>query len=259
MVQLDYKIEQEVYTGPFDLLLKAIDHNEIDIFNVSISQIVDSYFAYWRTEKQDLLHASDFLIMAALLLELKSKQLLPKKEELILEEELGDIEGSLLSHIQEYEIYRNLAQTLKERKNVFEKVYGRHEGEKMEKEIELKDVSLQDLVVAFKKAYDQASQRSRFSMIEEEEITLEQRVEEVKHLVTVNPNGIPLVDIFTRGSRIEIVVTFLAMLELAKQHFLRIVQGGRFEQITIIKRKETDDGTRATATGSELGPDQDNS
>ena len=243
MVQLDYEIKQDVYQGPFDLLLKAIDKDEVDIFSVSISQIVDSYFAYWRAEKQDLLHASDFLMMAALLLELKSKQLLPKKEEFILEEEIGDIEGSLLSHIQEYQIYQNLAQTLKERKNVFEKVYGRHEGEKMEKEIELKDVSLQDLVVAFKKAYDTASKRQRFSMIEEEEITLEQRIEEVKHLVTVNPAGIPLVDIFVRGSRIEVVVTFLAMLELAKQRFVRIVQGGRFEQITIIKREESENGT----------------
>jgi len=253
MVQLDYKIEQEVYTGPFDLLLKAIDHNEVDIFNVSISQIVDSYFAYWRTEKQDLLHASDFLIMAALLLELKSKQLLPKKEELILEEELGDIEGSLLAHIQEYELYQGLAQTLKERKNVFEKVYGRHEGEAMEKDIELKDVSLQDLVVAFKKAYDTAAKRHGVATIEEEEITLEQRIEEVKRLVAANPSGIPLVDIFVRGSRLEVVVTFLAMLELAKQRFIRIVQGGRFEQITIIRRKENDDG----GIGREAAMEQD--
>ncbi|MEE8637934.1 MAG: segregation/condensation protein A, partial [Candidatus Margulisiibacteriota bacterium] len=204
-----------------------------DIFQVSISQITSAYFEYWKREVPDLVLASDFLIMAAYLLEMKSKALLPAKEEEVGDEILSDIEESLVSHIQEYEVYKNLAQTLRQRKEVFEKVYGRHEGEEDEKEIELVDVSLKDLVLAFKRVYQEAAKRESVVPIEAEEITLEDRIIEIKRMVAGRSAGVPFDDIFLRKTRLEIMVTFLAVLELAKQRFIRITQGRRFGSILI--------------------------
>ena len=231
--ELAYQIEIDVYKGPFDLLLKGIDEENIDIYQVSISQITSSYFEYWKREEPDLILASDFLAMAAYLLELKSKALLPAKEEVVEEGVLAGIEESLVSHIQEYEVYKNLAQTLRQRKEVFEKVYGRHEGEEEEKEIELVDVSLRDLVLAFKRVYDEAAKRERIVPIEAEEITLEDRIIGIKKMVAGRSDGVPFEDLFLRKSRLEIVVTFLAILELAKQRFIRLTQGRRFGSILI--------------------------
>lgn len=232
-----YQIEQEVFTGPFDVLLKAIDEGQIEIHQVSLTQITASYFEYWKRQEPDLVLASDFLIMAAYLLELKSKSLLPAKEEIIEEELLGNIEESLVSHIQEYQVFKSLAQTLRKRKEVYEKVYGRHEGEAQEKEFELVDVSLKDLVVAFKRVYDDAAKREQVVPIKAEEVTLEDRIVEVKRLLAGRKDGVPFVDIFIRKTRIEIVVTFLAILELAKQRFIKITQSRQFGTILLFARE----------------------
>ncbi|PIS28831.1 hypothetical protein COT42_06840 [Candidatus Saganbacteria bacterium CG08_land_8_20_14_0_20_45_16] len=255
MVKVAYQVIQEAYQGPFDLLLKAIDDGQLDVFRVSIAQIISSYLSYWQ-QSLDLLGASDFLIMAAYLLELKSRALLPAKEEPEVEALYGSIEDSLVSHLQEYAIYKNLAATLRQRKEVYEHVYGRHEGEQLEKEIDLVDVSLQDLVLAFKKAYDLAAKRQRFRTIVEDEITLEVRLMEVRKMIEDQSSGVPLEELFFRGTRLEVVVTFLAILELAKQFFIRIIQGSRFAEILIVKRKEQDDGNFKSAS---LGQDQNDS
>ncbi|MBU0672012.1 MAG: segregation/condensation protein A [Candidatus Margulisbacteria bacterium] len=235
-----YQIAIDVFTGPFDILLKAIDEGQINIYQVSLAEITSSYFEYWKRQEPDLVLASDFLIMAAYLVEMKSKSLLPAREELNPEDMLVDVEESLVSHIQEYEIYKNLAQTLRQRKDVFEKVYGRHEGEPQEKEIELVDVSLKDLVQAFKRVYDDAVKREQIVSIEAEEITLEDRIIEVKRLLAGRRDGVPFVDIFIRKTRIEIVVTFLAVLELAKQRVIKITQSRRFATILLFAREVYD-------------------
>lgn len=231
-----YEVETEVFTGPFDLLLKAIDEGQVDIFKVSVSRIIAAFFDAWKKETVNLIFSSDFLIMAAYLLEMKSKALLPTVATEAEEEMLGNLEESLLSHLQEYEAYKNIAQTLRQRKEVFEKIYGRHEGEAQEKEIELVDVSLKDLVQAFKRVYDQAAKREKIIPISSEEVTLEQRVQEIKDLLTSRSEGVPFIDIFIRKTRLEIVVTFLAVLELAKQNFLRVVQDRRFSEIMIVPK-----------------------
>jgi len=231
-----YEIEIDVFKGPFDLLLKAIDDGEIDIYQVSLSRITTAYFEYWKKQDPPLVLASDFLFMAAYLLELKSKSMLPAREE-ILDDSLLGIEESLVSHIQEYQVFKNLAQTLKERKQFFSKVYGRHEGEGQEKVFELVDISLRDLVQAFQKVYSEAAKRESVVSIEEEEITLEDRIKEIKALLACNPQGVALEKIFVRWTRIEIVVSFLAILELAKQSMIRITQDLRFGSILIVPKK----------------------
>jgi segregation and condensation protein A len=235
-----YQIEIDVYQGPFDLLLKAIDDGEIDIYRVSLSQVTNAYFVYWKKQDPPLILASDFLFMAAYLLELKSKSMLPAREEILAEELLG-VEESLVSHIQEYAVFKGLAQTLKERKKVFSKVYGRHEGEGQEQVFELVDISLRDLVQAFQKVYSEAAKRESIVPIEEEEVKLEDRIQEIKDMLSRRTGGVAFEEIFIRKTRLEIVVTFLAILELAKQNLIRITQDMRFGTILIVPMKEKEE------------------
>jgi segregation and condensation protein A len=231
--EVAYQIRIDVFEGPFGLLLKAIDDGQMDIYRVSISQITASYFEYWKQQEPPLLLASDFLVMAAYLVELKSRALLPVREEIVIEENLAEVEDSLVRHIQEYQVYKKLALELRQRKEVFEKIYARHEGEEEEKEIALVDVSLRDLVLAFKRVYDEAAGREKVVQIQAEEITLEDRIIEIKRLLAGRKDGLPFEDLFIRRTRLEIVVTFLAILELAKQRCIAIMQGRRFGSILV--------------------------
>lgn len=234
-----YQVNLDTFTGPFDVLLKAIEEGEIDIFNISLSQITASYFDYWKRIEPPLVLAADFLTMAAYLLEYKSKRMLPINEELIIvEDDPSNIESSLMAHLEEYAFYKNVAVTLKQKKEIFEKIFARHEGESVEKEFELKDVSLKDLVFAFKKIYDAAQKRDSIRTIADEEITLEMRIAEIKALIEDKKGVVALDEIFFRGTRIEIVVSFLAILELAKQGFIRIAQDKRFEMIYLFRKGE---------------------
>jgi segregation and condensation protein A len=231
--ELAYQVKIEVFEGPFDLLLKAIDDGEIDIYRVSLAQITGSYFEYWRREEPNLILAADFLYLAAYLFELKVRRLLPRPEETTVDENLLGLEESLVQHIQEYQLFKQAALELRERKTIFAKVYGRHEGEEVVGEVELVDLSLRDLVVAFQKVYREAVEREKIVGITAEEITLDQRISEIQRLVAGRRDGLPFVDLFIRKTRLEVVVTFLAILELAKQHFLTIVQNRKFASILI--------------------------
>ena len=248
---MTYQIKIDVFEGPFDILLKAIDDGQIDIFRVSLLQIVNSYFEYWKNEEPNLLIASDFIYMAAYLIELKTRELLPYRDDQLMEEELSGIEESLVNHIQEYEVYKKLAQGLRQRKELFERIYGRHEGEKQEKEIQLVDVSLRDLVLAFQKVYNEAAAREKVVPISEDEITLDERIVEIRRMVAGRSDGIPFEDLFIRKTRLEVVVTFLAVLELTKQRCLSIRQGKNFGQILIFGVPIIDQGE-----GDENGPSQ---
>ncbi|MFH1390431.1 MAG: segregation/condensation protein A [Candidatus Margulisiibacteriota bacterium] len=228
-----YQIKLEVFEGPFDLLLKAIDDGKLEVAVVSISDIISSYFEYWKNFKPGLIAASDFLYMAAYLIDLKTRGLLPVRQVEGEAENDLKIEASLISHIHEYAAYKQIALNLRQRKEVFDKIYSRHEGEKVDKEIKLVDVSLRDLVVAFKKVYDEAVERENVLHIKAEEITLEERIVEIREILTRTPAGVPFEELFIRKTRLEVVVTFLAILELAKQGNLDLKQDRRFATIMI--------------------------
>ena len=229
--ELVYQVKLEVFEGPFDLLLKAIDEGKIDIYRVSVAQIVSSYFEYWKTAEPNLILACDFLYMAAYLLELKSKALLPSSEKEI-EEEVTEIEETLSLHIQEYEVYKEIAFRLQKRKEIFDRVFGR-EGEERNSEIELVGVNLRDLVIAFKRVYEEALAREQVVPITKEEITLEDRIGEIMHLLAGRKEGIPFEDLFLRRTRLEVILTFLAILELVKQQAIYVLQNRHFGSILV--------------------------
>lgn len=241
MLSSVFEIVSPKYTGPFDVLLSAIKDNEIDIFEISIAQITSAYFEYLRSiEILNINSASEFLLMASMLLEMKSKKLLPQPEEIALQLENEEIEGELAAHLEEYKMFKQLAETLKIKKESFKKVYSRYHREvagPVNKDFYLKDVSLQDLVLAFKRVWDAIGvvEEDTRMIIKEEDITLPQRISEVIELLKDKTDGIEFEKLFIRRTRLEVVVTFLAVLELAKRNSIKIVQGVKFGGIRIFK------------------------
>ena len=226
------------YTGPFDLLLAAIKDDKLSIFDVSLSEITGAYFEYLKKLSTiDLSDASDFLLMASYLLEMKSKKVLPQPEDVVLQQEEEEIEQDLAKHLEEYKVFKQLAEGLKSRGATFSKVFSRYhrgEGRKEEKiEYTFKDVSLNDLVEAFKRVWDAIPQQKHLQHIQDEDVTLPQRIDEITDMIKRSPSGVNFESLFIRNTRIEVVVTFLAILELAKRRAIKILQGGNFHGITI--------------------------
>lgn len=231
----EYTVKIDTYEGPFDLLMQAIKEGRIDIYDVSLSKITHEYIEYLKNlPALNLDSASQFILMLACLLEMKSKRLLPQPPtpEEIEEEEA--VELDLAQHIQEYNLYKQLAIGLKERKEEFSKIYSRyHFGEKPDNPpvIKLKNVSLADLVSAFQKVWEKFEGEEEIRTITEEPVTLPQRIEEVKSIIRGSGGRVHFEKLFVRRTRVEIVVTFLAILELARQKMINLLQGDKFGEI----------------------------
>jgi len=236
-----YKVKLDVYEGPFDLLLAMIDKGDIDIYKVSLDQMTKGFLDYIKSmESLNMLLAGEFLLMAAYLLEMKSRKLLPEQPTLAEEEDLINVEEELLQRLAEYKIYKGLAQSLKERKEVFQRVYTRYTPEEAEasQEIFLVDVTLKDLVSAFKRVWDMAESKEETREIISEAFSVKEKIAEIVDKIRTSPKGISFDALFTRFIKAEIIVTFLAILELMKQKLIRIMQSEAFGEIRIFRAEK---------------------
>lgn len=229
------------YEGPFDLLLQAIHDEKIDIFDISLAQITSTYFEYLKKlEYIDLNPASEFLLMAAQLLELKSKKVLPAPPDIILEQSEEELEADLAAHLMEYERFKHLAGQLKTRKENFNLVYSRYHREAPSpkaREIELKDVSLTDLVRAFQEVWKRLPPEEEVRVIKEDELNLDIRITEVVEILKQGGGEADFEKLFIRRTRMELVLTFLSILELAKRRFILILQKEKFGGIYLRLRE----------------------
>lgn len=231
-----YNVKLEAYEGPFDLLLAMIDKKELDINTVSMASITQGFLDYIHSMgKYNMLLAGEFLLMAAYLLEMKSRMLLPQPPSIMEEENLMEVEQELLERLAEYKIYKGLAQSLKERKDVFQKVYTRYAPEDAvaDQEIFLVDVTLKDLVMAFKRVWDMAESQEPTKEIISESFSVKDKIVEITEKIKNSPNGISFSSLFSRYIKVEIIVTFLAILELMKMKLIKIMQSGSFSDIQI--------------------------
>lgn len=234
----DFRVTLPVFEGPFDVLLQLIEEGKVDLYQVSLTDLTAGYLAYLaELPVLDIVRAGDFLIMAAYLLELKSRLLLPQEEPPVEEEE--DLRATLLNRLVEYRVFKGLAQNLKERKEIFEKVYSRFTFEKKETEeprdIYLADVNLADLVQAFQKVWTEVERRGEVREIEEEKFTVADKIEEIVRRLEAEPEGISFESLFTVNLRLEVIVTFLAILELLRRRLIRATQEKNYGSILIIK------------------------
>lgn len=223
----DFLVKLEVFEGPFDLLLSLIDKEELDIYEVSLTKITAGYLEYLgEAEELNLDLAGEFLLMAAILLKLKSKKLLPESPAGGEEADLINNEGELLERLVEYKIFKELAEELQERETTFGKVYFRPTpGTKIEKQYLLEDISSDALAELFRKAWQMSLLNNEVKALYFEEISVDEKKKTILKKVAGHPGGFDFFEIFENGfNRYEIVVSFLAILELVRQKIIRLRQ-----------------------------------
>jgi len=239
-----YKIKLPEFEGPMDLLLHLIRENKVDIYDIPISLITGQYLEYIEIMKElDLEIAGEFLVMAATLIQIKSRMLLPPDEELP-PEEMEDPRLELVQRLLEYQSFKDAASILKEREDERLKIFGRQpEDQEVEEvlspETYLFDVNLFDLLAAFKKLLADAPPEMR--TITRETLTVKDKMMHIVDRIE-NLESIRFEELFKESfTRVQLIVTFLALLELLRLGLARVYQENEFGNIWIInpQKKET--------------------
>lgn len=233
----DYKVQLEVFEGPLDLLLYLIKKEEVDIYNIPIERITTQYMEYLSLMRMlDLNIAGEFIVMAATLMMIKSRMLLPVEERPELEEEEGeDPRWDLVRQLIEYKKFKDAAGRLEEiafeRENVFA-LGGPNVVLDAEPGVGMQDVSLFDLITAFREVLKNAKPEE-IHQIYGENFTVADQVEKILRRIG-NERAVRFTDMFSPlASRHEIICTFLALLELIRLRQVNVKQKERFGDITI--------------------------
>lgn len=242
-----YKLE--TFEGPLDLLLHLIDKAEIDIHEISISEITDQYMDYLHSMQElELEITSEFLVMAATLLSIKSKQLLPKPPVIEWEDEYDpynmeeeDPQEELIRKLIEYRKFKGVAEVLHgkewERSLIFSKEpedLSPYLPETLENPV--KGLHVSDLITVFHKALRKAVKRNAVARIQRDEISVKDRIREVVAVLEASGKGERVLFsklLHEEMYRHEIVVTFLAILELMKMKLILCYQNQVFDDIVM--------------------------
>lgn len=236
-----YHIRLAEFDGPLELLLHLIRKNEYDIYDIPISEITQQYLEMLELmEELNLNVAGEFVFMAATLIHIKSKMLLPPPHEDGTEEEdFEDPRAELVARLVEYQKYKEAAQLLHQKELVRSAMWLRPESavepfrtEKEGSDENLVDVDLFELVVAFRDVLKRIRERRAFT-VERYKITLEQMIERLKERVPPGANVTferLFEDVHTRE---RLIVTFLALLELVRLGVLRVYQRKSFSTIYV--------------------------
>ena len=243
---MELTVKLQVFEGPLDLRLHLLDKNKVNIYDIPIVEITNQYMEYIREMKrQDLNVMSEFLVMAATLIDIKSKMLLPAKE--TEEEEAEDPRAELVEQLLEYKMYKCISYELKDRQMDAEKVMFKEptipdEVAAYEEPVDLEelmaDVTLKKLNDIFKsimrKQEDKIDPvRSKFGKIEKEEVSLSDKMVYLEQYAMAHPHFSFRSLLEAQCGKMEIIVTFLAVLELMKMGKITIYQDKIFDDIRI--------------------------
>lgn len=243
-------VKLEVFEGPLDLLLHLIDKNKIDIYDIPIVEITDQYLSYIRDmETEDMDVMSEFLLMAATLLDIKCKMLLPP--EVNEEGEEQDPRAELVQKLLEYKMYKYMSFELRDKQQGAEKNFYKEPtipeevskySEPLDYQELLGDVNLSKLHAIFKETIKRQENkidpvRSQFGNIEKDEINLDMKMLYIKAYIREH-NQLSFRDLLEKqGNKMEIIVTFLVILEMIKIGEITIKQDTLFDDI-LIQMKE---------------------
>lgn len=239
-MEADYKVKLEVFEGPLDLLLYLIKKEEVDIYDIPIERITNQYMEYLTLMKLlNLEVAGEFLVMAATLMYIKSRMLLPVDQQVTDSEaeEGEDPRWELIRQLVEYKKFKDAALQLGQREEEQANIFVRtgDTGIEVDKDIPLAEVSIFDLINAFNDVLKKASARDGFSEIVEEKFTVSDKIEEILYTLR-DRSELIFGELFAAAqSRTEIVVTFLALLELIRLKRLKVRQETAFGEIHVIK------------------------
>lgn len=240
MTETAYSVKVSQFEGPLDLLLHLIRENKIDIYDIPIAEITHQYL-----EQLDLMRelnleiAGEFLVMAATLIQIKTRMLLPVDED-VPPEEREDPRIELIEKLLEYQAFKEVASGLKERREWWSDYFWREpsflEGDEVDKEPLLFDLNRFDLIEAFRNILDKAPPE-RVS-ITRETLTVKERMNLIIEKLE-GKESIRFEDIFSEDyTRTQLVVTFLALLELLKLGIMKTYQEDSFKQIWVVAPKD---------------------
>jgi segregation and condensation protein A len=230
----ELKLTMGEFAGPLDLLLFLIKQEQANIFDIPIARITDEYLRYIRLMKTlDISVAADFLVMAATLIEIKSKMLLPREAAAIENEEIEDPRKELVDRLLEYEKFKSAAQMLYERTTVENAIFTRGPIESDENNAEV-NAGVFDLLTVFQKIL--ARHREEIQMeIQREEITLAEMLKTLKARIFAE-GELNLLHFFEEmHTRQELVTAFIAVLEIVRTESVKLLQRKTFGEIILRK------------------------
>ena len=236
----EYKVKFEVFEGPLDLLLYLVKKQEVDIYEVNLTQLASQFIEYIELMRLlDLEIAGEFLVMASTLMYIKSRELLPvdKQVEVEEEDEGEDPRWELIRQLVEYKKFKDSAAQLQQLEERQENVYRREAPKPVfESEPQKPDVSIFDLINAVNAILKRVAEREGESReIFEDKWSVSEKIEMLGKLIA-EKSRVKFSELFADAtSRTEVVVTFLAMLELIRLKQVICVQPDHFAEIEIIK------------------------
>lgn len=227
----EYKIRLETFEGPLALLMHLIDKNQIDIYDIPIAVVSEQYLGYIRAmEEFNIDVASEFLVMAATLLQIKSRMLLPKPPAVQDAAEEEDPRQELVQRLLEYRRFKQAAAALEEMLRQREKLIARPPGYFATKIILPDGLRIDDLIEAFAAVWESAVEE--FAFIAREEISIQDKMQDILHLLRKHDGRLEFSQTIIRsGSRTELVTSFMALLELIRLRRIGIRQECSFGPI----------------------------
>lgn len=239
---MSYKVKLEVFEGPLDLLLYLIKKEELDIYDIPVAKITDQYLEYLELmQLLDLNIAGEFLVMAATLMHIKSKMLLPPDLLEGEEKEEADPRAELVRRLIEYKKFKEAAAELSHmestQKHFFARVGVGGAADAPETKDDFFEASLFDLISAFTKVLKDIP-RDTFHKVVKDEFTVSEKLHDIMHLL-VDKKLIFFTDLFRAAkNKFEVVTIFLALLELIKMREVSVRQAASFGEIEIVRNAE---------------------
>ena len=238
----EYRVKLENFDGPLDLLLHLVKEAKLDITTLKLSEITEQYMEFMKDlNSLDMEKASEFIEVAATLLEIKSKKLLPRLDDAPVSEE--DSETKLLKRLQEYKLFKEASEDLKNLENI-NRLYKNPEPDANKYKIIIKDMKLDNLLDAFTKILQKVHlEEKKFEekRIVKDRFTVQEKMSAIKDAVLIRKK-VNFTELFEKDStKSEVINVFLAILELLKLQVIKIKQENSFSDIEIVKAEENNE------------------
>ncbi len=237
-----YQVKLAVFEGPFDLLFHLIEKEEIDIYDIPIAKLTSGYLEYLESLKElDVEKASEFLIMASTLIDIKTRMLLPAPPLNEIDEPEEDPREELVRRLLLYKEFKKIAEVLKNKEEAENKIYTRM-AEEMTIKVDgvslLDGLSLAKLYKTFLELMESSEEEDETQELQREKVSVRERISAILHAIEEH-SQVEFTHLFPRtASRHLIIVTFIGLLELIKVGYVRVSQDALFDKIIISRRIE---------------------
>ncbi|MCC7165357.1 MAG: segregation/condensation protein A [Anaerolineae bacterium] len=239
----DYSVILPEFEGPLDLLLQMIERAELDITRVSLASVADQYLEFVTKPGNIELNAlADYLVLAARLILIKSRSLLPRVES-EREIEVEDSAEALARQLRDYKLFKQLAQKLREREQRNVRTFPRRAPTPkptVTRPTKIAGLTFKTLLNAFKRTLDAAPQLPAGIVMEPLRLSIHHRIARIRELTELNPRVGFAALLGQAQTRVEVIVTFLAILESLKRKLIFVEQDDMFGEIYLTRRQDAD-------------------